>query len=88
MVQCHKQHTSGSHFLKGDDATYVLVCIHEVDTVTYHAIAIWRGDIYNLYQEYVWEQSHGAFYAICELQELYQQKFMAKQVLFKRKKIN
>jgi hypothetical protein len=52
--------------LKGDDATYVLVCIQEVDAVTEHDIAIWQGNIYNLYQEYVWEQSHGAVYAIRE----------------------
>ena len=67
MIQCHK-HTKpiGSDFLKGYDATHVLVCIQEVDAVTEHAIAIWQGKIYNLYQEYVWEQSHGAFYAICE----------------------
>jgi hypothetical protein len=46
MVQCHK-HTkpSGLHFLKGDDATYVLVCIQEVDAVTEHAIAVWQGKI-------------------------------------------
>jgi hypothetical protein len=49
MIQCHK-HTSGLHFLKGDD---VLVCIQEVDAVTEHAIAIWQGKIYNLCQEYV-----------------------------------
>jgi hypothetical protein len=65
MVQCHK-HTSESYILKGDDVTYVLVCIQEVDAVTEHAIAIWQGKIYNPYQEYVWEQSHGAVYAICE----------------------
>jgi hypothetical protein len=56
--------TSGSHFLKGDEVTYVLVCIQEVDEVTEHAIAIWQGKIYNLYQENVWEQSHAAFYTI------------------------
>jgi hypothetical protein len=56
------------HFLKEDDTTYVLVGIQEADTVTVteHAILIWRGNIYNLYQEYAWEQSHATFYAICE----------------------
>jgi hypothetical protein len=28
-------------------------------------IAIWQGKICNLNQEYIWEQSHAAFYAIC-----------------------
>jgi hypothetical protein len=65
MFQCQK-YTSGSHFLKGDDATYVVVCIQEADTVTEHAIAIWQGKIYNPIQAYVWEQLHGAVYAICE----------------------
>jgi hypothetical protein len=52
--------------LKGDDAAYVLVCIQEVDEVTEHDIAIWQGKIYIIYQEYVWEQSHAAVYAIYE----------------------
>jgi hypothetical protein len=56
---------SGLHFLKEDDATSVLVCTQQVDGVTEHAIAIWQGKIYNLYQEYVLEQSHAEFYAIC-----------------------
>jgi hypothetical protein len=45
--------------LKEDDASYVAEYIQE------HAIAIWHGKIYNLYQECVLEQSHAAFYALC-----------------------
>jgi hypothetical protein len=52
-------------FLKEDDVTSVVACIAEVDGVTEHAIAIWQGEIYNLYQAYVMAQSHAAFYDLC-----------------------
>jgi hypothetical protein len=56
---------SGPHFSKEDNATSDIVCILEIDGLREHAIEIWQGKIYNLYQEYVWEQSDAEFYAIC-----------------------